>query len=185
MDNAVEFKKEFLVINGKRFVPYIHYEEIRSRCEELAQQIESDYSGRYPVFVVVLKGAIFFAAELIKNIFLPLRIETLKARSYRDKMESSGKVELFLTCDDLTDKDLIIVEDIIDTGLTMSTIIEELRKYNPKSIELAACFLKPKNLKCDLKIKYCGFEIPEKFVIGFGLDYAEFGRNLKDVYILE
>lgn len=184
MIENVDFKRNQITILGKRFVPFIKYRQIRKRTKEIAEQIKNDYSGRIPVFVVILKGAVFFATELIKNVEMPLRVETLKAKSYGTEMQSSGRVELFLTCEDLAGKDLIIVEDIIDTGLTMATILQELEKFEPKSIEIATLLMKPKNLKVDLKVKYCGFEIPEDFVIGFGLDFAEFGRNLKDIFIL-
>ncbi|MFN3269099.1 MAG: hypoxanthine phosphoribosyltransferase [Candidatus Kapaibacteriota bacterium] len=185
METSVRFSKNYLMINGSKFVPFIKYREIRNKVKEIARQIQIDYKGKIPVFVVVLNGGIFFATELMKHLLIPLRVETLKAKSYGNEMYTSGKVQLFLTCDDLEGRDLIIVEDIIDTGLTMKTIISELQKYKPNSIEIATLLLKRSNLKTDLQVKYCGFEIPNKFVIGFGLDYAEFGRNLKGIYILE
>lgn len=179
------FKKNLITILGKKFVPLIKYRDIHKRVKEISEQIKKDYSKTFPVFVVVLKGAIFFASELLKNIDIPIRVETLKAKSYGTGMQSSGKVELFLTCEEFAGMDLIVVEDIIDTGLTITTILKELEKFQPKSIEVATLLLKPKNLMVNLKVKYCGFEIPEHFVIGFGLDYAEYGRNLKDIYILQ
>ncbi|MCX7909028.1 MAG: hypoxanthine phosphoribosyltransferase [Ignavibacteria bacterium] len=185
MDNSVAFKRDNLTILGKKFVPFIRSKEITKRIKFIAKEIRNDYKGKIPVFVVILKGAIFFAAELLKNINIPLRVETLKAKSYGNSMQSSGKVDLFVTGEDFAGKDLIIVEDIIDTGLTISTIIDKLSSYKPNSLEIATLLMKPKNLRCDLRVKYCGFEIPEKFVIGYGLDFAEFGRNLKDIYILE
>lgn len=185
MENSVVFGKKFIFIHGRKFVPYINYRDISKRAKEIANEIENDYRGKVPVFVVVLKGGIFFATEIMKNLSMPLQLETLKAKSYGNEMHTSGKVQLFLTCDDLQKKDLIVVEDIIDTGLTMATVLEELKKMEPRSIEVATLLLKPASLLCDLPVRYCGFEIPSKFVIGFGLDYAEFGRNLKDIYILE
>ncbi|MGB9772198.1 MAG: hypoxanthine phosphoribosyltransferase [Candidatus Kapaibacteriota bacterium] len=185
MEKNVEFKKNYILINSSKFVPFISYRNIKKRAKEIAHQIRNDYKGRIPVLVVVLKGGIFFATELMRHLPMPLRVETLKAKSYGNEMQTSGRVQLFLTCEELEGKDLIIVEDIIDTGLTMLTVVEELGKFKPNSIEIATLLMKPSNLKCNLRVKYCGFEIPGKFVIGFGLDYAEFGRNLKDIYTLE
>ncbi len=185
MSNQVEFGKNNLRIYDKKFIKFISYSEIKKRTKVITDEIKRDYKGKEPVIVVILKGAIFFAAELMKNLDFPLRVETLKAKSYGNQMKSSGKVELFITCEDLEGKDIILVEDIIDTGLTISTVVKELLNYRPNSIKIATLLLKTKKFKADLKIDYCGFEIPDKFVIGFGLDFAEFGRNLKHIYILE
>lgn len=179
------FEDNLITIGGKEFVPYITHQQISSRIQELAQKIQLDYQSTTPVFLVVLKGAIFFASELMQNIKMPVHLEILKAESYGNRLESSGKVKLFLTNHDFENKDIIIVEDIIDTGLTIKTVLEELKKYKPKTIELAVLLLKKEKLQFNLNVKYCGFEIPSKFVIGFGLDYAEFGRNLKDIFILK
>lgn len=185
MNNLIEFGRKNLRIYDKNFVKFISYSEIRRRTKVISDEIRRDYKGKVPVILVILKGAIFFASELMKNLDFPLRVETLKAKSYGNQMESSGKVELFLTCEKLEGKDIILVEDIIDTGLTISTVVKELLKFKPKSIKIATLLLKTEKFKLDLKIDYCGFEIPDKFVIGFGLDYAEYGRNLKHIYILE
>ncbi len=184
MNDSVIFKSDALFIYGKKFVPYIRNDVIKKRIREISKTIKKDFNGKIPVLIIVLKGAIFFASELMKNLNIPLFVETLRARSYGNQMQSSGKIELFMTCEELTGRDLIVVEDIIDTGLTISTVLDELKRFKPNSISIATLLLKPMNLKHDLEIKYFGFEIPDKFVIGFGLDYAEFGRNLKDIYIL-
>ncbi len=179
------YEDNLVTIDGKEFVPYISYQEISSRIKDLAKEIQLDYRGKTPVFLVVLKGAIFFASELMQDIKMPVHLEILKAESYGNRLESSGKVKLFLTNHNFEGRDIIVVEDIIDTGLTIKTVLEELEKYNPKTIQLAVLLLKKEKLKFNLNIKYCGFEIPSKFVIGFGLDFAEFGRNLKDIFILK
>ncbi|MFN3307105.1 MAG: hypoxanthine phosphoribosyltransferase [Candidatus Kapaibacteriota bacterium] len=185
MSNQVKFRKNELRIYDKKFVKFISYSEIINRIKLISDEIKRDYKGKEPVIVVILKGAIFFATELLKNLDFPLRVETLKAKSYGNRMKSSGNVELFITCEDLEGRDIILVEDIIDTGLTISTVVKELLNYKPNSIKIATLLLKTEKFKVDLKIDYCGFEIPDRFVIGFGLDFAELGRNLKHIYILE
>jgi hypoxanthine phosphoribosyltransferase len=181
----VIYKRNSVQINGKKFVPFLDKSTIKKRIKELSLQIYRDYESKLPVFIVVLKGAIFFASELIQQVKVPSRIEILRARSYGNRLESSGNVELLFSNKDFRDENVIIVEDIIDTGLTMQYILEAVSESYPKSIEIATLLLKPQNLKYNLNIKYCGFEIPSQFVIGYGLDYAEFGRNLDSIYILE
>lgn len=179
------YKRNSVQIDGKKFAPFLDKSTIKKRIKELSFQISRDYESKLPVFLVVLKGAIFFASELIQQVKIPSRIETLRARSYGNLLESSGNVELLFSNKDFKNEDVIVVEDIIDTGLTMQRILESICESQPKSIEVATLLLKPQNLKYNLNIKYCGFEIPSQFVIGYGLDYAEFGRNLDSIYILE
>lgn len=181
----VIYKRNFVQIDGKKFAPFLDKSTIKKRIKELSLQIYRDYASKFPVFLVVLKGAIFFASELIQQVKIPSRIEILRARSYGNQLESSGNVELLFSNKDFRNENVVIVEDIIDTGLTMKYILEAIYESNPKSIEIATLLLKPQNLKYNLDIKYCGFEIPPQFVIGYGLDYAEFGRNLDSIYILE
>lgn len=181
----VVYKQDSVQINGKRFSPFIDKSTIKKRIKELSFRISRDYKSKYPVFLVVLKGAMFFASELIQQVKMPSRIETLRARSYGNLLESSGEVELLFSNKDFKDENVVIVEDIIDTGLTMKHILEAIYESQPRSIEIATLLLKPQNLKYNLNIKYCGFEVPSQFVIGYGLDYAEFGRDLDSIYILE
>ncbi|MGQ9818374.1 MAG: hypoxanthine phosphoribosyltransferase [Candidatus Kapaibacteriales bacterium] len=181
----VKYNKQRITIDGRTFKHLISKKEIDRRINELAKQIKQDYQGLEPVFLIVLNGAIFFAVDLLKKLDIPLRIDTIIAKSYGNSIKSSGKVELSLKANFIKGKDIIIIEDIVDTGLTISTIVNEVYKYEPKSLEIASLLLKPENLKCEINIKYCGFEIPKDFVVGYGLDFAEFGRNLKSLYILE
>lgn len=181
----VDYTKRKITINGRTFKHFISKKEIDKRINELAIQIKRDYEGLEPVFLVVLKGAIFFAVDLLKKVDIPLRIETITAKSYGNAIESSGKVELSFNGNFVKGKDVVIVEDIVDTGLTISSIVREIYKYEPKSLEIATFLLKPENLRCEISIKYCSFRIPKEFVVGYGLDFAEFGRNLKSLYILD
>lgn len=180
-----DYTKRRITINGHTFKHFISKKEIDKRINELAIQIKRDYQGLDPIFLVVLKGAIFFAVDLLKKVDIPLRIDTITAKSYGNAFESSGKVELSFNVNSVKGNDVIIVEDIVDTGLTISSIVNEIYKYEPKSLEIATFLLKPENLKCEINIKYWGFRIPKDFVVGYGLDFAEFGRNLKSVYILD
>lgn len=174
-----------ILINNKKFKLLIGAEEIQSIIESMAERINTDYHGSEPVFVIILKGAIFFATDLLKNITLLCRIETIRAKSYGKSMISSGNVKINLELDDLQGKDIIILEDIVDNGFTLKALTDHLQKYNPRSVEIAVLLSKPEMRKVDLRIKYIGKDIPNDFVIGYGLDYAEFGRNLSEIYTLE
>ncbi len=181
----VVYKRNFVHINGKKFVPYLTKSSIKKRIKELSSQISKDYKSKNPIFLVVLKGSIFFASELIQQVNIPSRVETLRASSYGSSFESSGSVELLFSNKDFKGQSVIVVEDIVDTGLTMKNVLATINESKPESIEIATLLLKPQNLKHTLNIKYCGFEIPPRFVIGYGLDYAEYGRNLTSIYILD
>ncbi len=158
-------------------------EKIQERVKQLARQIDQDYAHKKPILMLTLKGAIIFAADLMREITIPTQIETIIAKSYGYKMSTEGNVELIENPIDLAGKDIIIIEDIVDTGYTMSSLLTRLKEFKPNSIEICTLLFKPKNLVVPLKIKYIGFEIEPLFVVGYGLDYAELGRNYKDIYI--
>lgn len=181
----VDYQKQKIIIDGLTFKRFLGKGKIEQRITQLASEIKRDYLGKNAVFLVVLKGAIFFAVDLLKKIDIPVRIETIIAKSYGNSLQSSGKVEMYFADNFLKGKDVLIIEDIIDTGLTISSIINEINKYEPKSLEVVTFLLKTDNLKCETNIKYYGFKIPREFVVGYGLDFAEFGRNLSSLYILE
>jgi len=170
-------------IKEYEFELLIPEEKIQKRVKELASQIDEDYANKKPILMLTLKGAIIFAADLMREITIPTQIETIIAKSYGYKMSSEGNVELIENPIDLRGKDIIIVEDIVDTGYTMSSLLSRLKEFNPNSIEICTLLFKPKNLVMPLKVKYIGFEIEPLFVVGYGLDYAELGRNYKDIYI--
>ena len=171
-----------MIVHDKEFETYISYEQIQQKTKEIAGQINADYQGRAPLFVGVLNGVFMFAADLLKEIDLPSEISFIKLASYQD-MASTGQVkELIGLREDLAGKDIIIIEDIVDTGETMEHLLHELQKLNPRSVEIATLLLKEDVFKKDIHLKYVGFKIPEKFVIGYGLDYNGHGRNLKDIY---
>jgi hypoxanthine phosphoribosyltransferase len=174
---------EEIIVKDIKFKKYIQEDEIKQRVLELAEQISKDYVGKKPVLLLTLKGAIIFAADLMREISIPVRVETIIAKSYGLKMNSSNEVELIENPADLKDRDVVIIEDIVDTGFTMKSLIERLKTFEPKSIEICTLLFKPKNLQIPIDVKYVGFSIEPLFVVGYGLDYAECGRNLKSIYI--
>lgn len=175
----------YYYINDTKFKTFIEAEVIQNAVQKIADKMKTDYADKIPTFIVVLKGALFFAADLMRSYNNPCRLEFISAKSYGTEMSSSGIVKIKSLEENFHGKDIVIVEDIVDSGLTISTLIDKLKAYNPASIEAAAIISKPSARKIDIDIKYIGIEIPELFVIGYGLDYAEQGRELKDIYILD
>ena len=161
-------------------------ERIRARVEELAREITRDYAERTLVIVCVLKGSFVFAADLVRAIDLPLRIEFLGVQSYGDGTESSGVVRITL---DLTrsieGEDVLIIEDIVDTGLTLGYIRETLLAKNPRSLRICTLLHKPSRMKRKVDIDYLGFAIEDVFVVGYGLDWAQRYRNLPEIAAIE
>lgn len=169
-------------IHDKKFLPYISREHIRQRVMEIGKAVSEDYRDRTPLIIVVLKGAIVFASDLIRELTCDCTVETITARSYGDAMQSSGSVTLLNSLPDVRGKDVILVEDIIDTGLTLHIVREAMMAHQPASVAIACLLSKPTMHKIQLPIAYCCFEIPPAFVVGYGLDYAEHGRNLPEIY---
>ena len=173
-----------ITIHDKTFTPFISQETIENRIAELATQINTDYEGRKPVFLVVLNGAFLFASELVKNIPLSCEITFVRLSSY-SQTESTGKVRQIIGLEEkLTDRDVIIVEDIVDTGLTMHQLLQQIKDLGPSSVEIATLLHKPEAIKKPIDLRYVGFEIPNRFVVGYGLDYDGLGRNLDALYVL-
>ncbi len=164
---------------------YLSQQKIEKRVSELGEQITKDYQGDELLVIGILKGGFVFCADLVRKIENDnIKVEFLSASSYGDGMTSSGNVSLRLDLsEDIESKHVLLVEDIIDTGLTLSKIIKTLKVRNPKSIKLASLLLKPDCLKAQLDIHYLGFEIENKFVVGYGLDYAGNYRQLPYVGI--
>ena len=174
-----------MIIKDKSFDLFIKEESINKRVKELADQISSDYKDKDPIFIPILNGAFLFAAELIKEITIPCQLSFVKVSSYAGT-ESTGTIkQLYGLDENIKNRNLIIVDDIVDTGLTMQTVVEQIKKLNPASIEVMTFLLKRESIKKELEVKYVGFSIPNAFVVGYGLDYDGYGRNLKDIYQLE
>ena len=172
-------------IKDKEFELYLSSEQLQKRIKELASLIDADYRGKQPLFIAILNGSFIFAADLIRNMDNAAEITFVKVASY-DQLTSTGDVKNLIGLNEsLLHRDIIIIEDIVDSGLTMKMILDMVKKSNPASVEIVALLKKPEALKVDLDIKYTGFEIPNKFVVGFGLDYDGLGRNFKDILQLK
>lgn len=170
-------------LKDKSFKPLIHSDAIQQRVKELAQKIDEDYRDKKPVFLVMLKGAFLFAADLLKHIRSDCEVAFVRASSY-EGIHSSGLVTINPIEENLEGKDIIIVEDIVDSGKTLHTFIPLLQQKKPATIKIATLLFKPRSLQFVVYPDYVGFEIPEAFVVGYGLDYDELGRNLPDIYQL-
>lgn len=175
-----------LIVNGEKFEVLLSEAQIQNRIKELGEKISSDYSGKIPVFIGVLNGAFIFMSDLLKNVSINCEVDFFKLSSYGDAKISSGEVKLLkeLNCE-VIGRDIIIVEDIVDSGLSIKYLEEIFEEHKPASMRVVSLLRKPKSLKYDVKIDYIGFDIPSKFVIGYGLDYEQMYRNLKAIYILE
>lgn len=161
-------------------------EQIATRVAELGARITADLAGSEPVVVTVLKGGFVFAADLVRAIDLPLAVEFLAVQSYGDATRSSGVVRLTLDLAlPIAGRDVLLVEDIVDTGLTCSYLLEHLAALGPRSLKLCALLHKPARQQLPLTIDYLGFTIPDVFVVGYGLDAAQRYRNLRDVRVLD
>lgn len=171
---------------GLTFIPYIESERIRERVAELGSEITSRFEGKNPLLICVLNGAAPFALDLFRSIDTDAEIAFIRLKSY-EGMESSGKVkEVLGLTDSIKGRDVIIVEDIIDTGRTMHKLMADLGEMEPASLSVATLLFKPEALKCpEVKPDYVGFEIPVKFIIGYGLDIDGLARNLRDIYVLK
>lgn len=169
-------------LHDKTFDIYISEEEIQKKVKEIAAHINRDYQNKKPLFIPILNGAFMFAADLFKNITIEAEISFIKLASYKG-MKSSGQVLTAIGLDmDLIDRDVIIVEDIVDTGNTLRVFLPRLQHQQPASLKIAALLHKPESLQHPLTIDYLGFSIPDKFVVGYGLDYDGLGRNLSAIY---
>ncbi len=169
-------------ILDQQFDIFITSDQIQSRISEMAHQINLEYKDKDPLFLSILNGAFIFTADLFREIDIPAEVSFIKLKSYR-KMETSGKVkELIGLENNIFNRNIIIVEDIVDTGKTLHHILEEFKELGTKSIEILTLLYKPEANKIPLDLKYVGFEIPNDFVVGYGLDYEGYGRNFKDIY---
>ncbi len=172
-------------IRDKSFVPFIESATLQERIKTLAQEINKDYAGKNPLLIGVLNGSFMFVADLFKSIDIECEITFIRVSSYQST-ESTGKVKQILGLkEEIQNRDIIIVEDIVDTGMTMQEILGQLASQQPASIKIMTMLFKPEALKVPLKLDYVGFEIENKFVVGYGLDYDGFGRNLDAIYVLK
>ncbi len=169
---------------GKKFIPYITAEEIKEQIKRLGDELNSDYAGKCPLFIAILNGSFMFASDLFKELTIDAEICFIKLASYKGT-KSTGNVITSIGLDEpLKDRHVIIVEDIVDTGKTLNEFLPQLFNQQPASLKIAALLHKPEALVHPVKIDYLGFSVPNKFLLGYGLDFDGLGRNLKEIYQL-
>ncbi|TYZ11909.1 hypoxanthine phosphoribosyltransferase [Hymenobacter lutimineralis] len=169
-------------LHDKQFAPYLSAAQLQATVTALAARLNHDYAGKQPLFVAVLNGSFMFAADLMKQLHIPCEITFIRVASYQGT-GSTGKVqEVMGLYEKLTDRHVVLLEDIVDTGHTMRMLLDTLGEHKPASLEVATLFLKPECLQHELELRYIGQEIPNDFIVGYGLDYDGLGRNYPDVY---
>lgn len=180
------YTPDFIQCNGETFTPYLSEEKLEKRVKELGEQISNDYEGRQPIFIGVLNGAYIFLSDLMRHVQIPCEVDFLKLSSYGDEKVSSGQVTSLKDIDaDIKGRHVVLVEDIVDTGLSMKYLLKQLGQKKPASLSTVTLLHKPEATHHDVQLDYVGFEIPTLFVLGYGLDYAQEGRNLAQIYILD
>ena len=164
----------------------ISEEEISKRIKELGEKISEDYKGKSVHLICILKGGVFFMSELAKRISIPVTMDFMCCSSYGNSTETSGVVKIVKDLDSpIEGKDVIVVEDIVDTGITLNYLLDNLNKRMPASLALCTLLNKPSGRKVDVKVDYYGFDVPDKFIVGYGLDYAQKYRNLPYIGVVE
>jgi len=180
------YQPEYVNINGEQFRVYLTHEEIQHRIRQLGKKVSHDFQDKKPIFIGVLNGAYIFLADLMRYVTIPCEVDFLKLSSYGDEKVSSGQVQQLKEVDaDLKDRHVILVEDIVDTGLSMKYLVDKVNQMHPASLSVVTMLHKSEATNHDVKLDYVGFKIPDLFVLGYGLDYAQEGRNLAQIYILQ
>lgn len=179
-------QQDIVHVHDKRFRLFLEPEKIAQRIAELGEKIRRDYNHENIVYVIVLKGAMMFAMDLIRSASVPCTIEVIGASSYGEDMHSSGVVSLSvsLSPDSLRDKHVILIDDIVDTGKTMARLQQTLQDFSPKSVRIATLLFKSGVFSENFVVDYVGFDIAPEFVVGYGMDYAQAGRHLPGIYVL-
>lgn len=172
-------------VHDKRFSTYISAEEINKQIKRIADEINRDYSNKRPLFIAILNGSFMFASDLFKELHIESEICFIKLASYKG-IKSTGQVVTSIGLDvALKDREVIVIEDIVDTGKTLSEFLPQLEAQSPSSLKVATLLHKPEALQHPLQLDYVGFTVPNKFLLGFGLDYDGLGRNLKEIFQLK
>lgn len=172
-------------IKDKSFKILIKEEDIQKRVETIAGDINKDFKGKSPLFIGILNGCFMFMSDIMKHINLESKVSFIKLASYTEMVSSGSIKELIGLNENIFKKDVIILEDIIDSGNTIASVVEEFKERGAASVTVGTLLLKPEALKNEVEVKYIGFDIPNAFVVGYGLDYDGLGRNSKDIYQLK
>ncbi len=174
-----------VTLKDKTFIPYITSDKILESVKKVALKINADLAHENPLFLVVLNGSFMFAADLLKEVTIPCELSFIKLASYHGTSSTGVVTEMIGLTEEVENRTVVIVEDIVDTGVTIEKLVGLLTKKHVKQIKIASFLLKPDAYKKSTKIDYVGIEIPNDFVVGYGLDYDGLGRNLKNVYVLD
>lgn len=178
------YQPEVITVNGDEFRVYLTHEEIQQRIRQIGLKLSKDFKDKRPIFIGILNGSYIFLADLMRYVSIPCEVDFLKLSSYGDEKVSSGQVRDLKEIDaDIKGRHVILVEDIIDTGLSMNYLVSKLKRYGPATLTVVTMLLKPAATVHDVQIDHVGFRIPNLFVIGYGLDFAQEGRNLAQIYI--
>lgn len=181
-----DYTPERIECNSDTFKPFISKSKIEERIAELGAEIDRAYRNKRPIFIGVLNGAFIFMADLMRQVTIPCEADFLKLSSYGDEKVSSGKVTDLKDIDaEIKDRHVILVEDIVDTGLSMKYLVQKLENHQPASVAAITLLHKKEATNHEVQLDYIGFEIPNKFVLGYGLDYAQEGRNLAQIYMID
>jgi len=174
-----------VTLKDKTFVPYITSDKILESVKQVAQKINTDLANENPLFLVVLNGSFMFAADLLKEVTIPCEISFIKLASYHGTTSTGTVTEMIGLTEEIKGRTVVVIEDIVDTGVTIEKLVVLLTKKEVKQIKIASFLLKPEAYKKETKIDYVGMEIPNDFVVGYGLDYDGLGRNMKNIYVLD
>lgn len=174
-----------VTLKDKTFVPYITSDKILESVKLVAEKINSDLANENPLFLVVLNGSFMFAADLLKEVTIPCEISFIKLASYHGTSSTGTVTEMIGLTEEVKGRTIVVIEDIVDTGVTIEKLVTLLTKKEVKQIKIASFLLKPEAYKKSTKIDYVGMEIPNDFVVGYGLDYDGLGRNMKNIYVLD
>lgn len=172
-------------VHDKKFVPYIPAAKLQQRIKELAQQISHDLEGTRPLFIAILNGSFMFAADIFKHLTIEAEISFIKLASYKGTKSTGNVVTAIGLEEDMYGRTVVILEDIVDTGKTLSQFLPQLQHQQPEKLLIASLLHKPEATTHPVKIDYLGFTVPNKFLLGYGLDYDGLGRNLPEIYRLE
>ena len=174
--------EDVIKIKDKKFELFITEKVIAEAIEKVAEQINKELDGKDPLFVCVLNGSFMFAAELMKKVTIPCEITFVRMASYQGIVSSGVLKEIYGLEENIEDRTVVVVEDIVDTGNTITLVLDQLACDNPKEVKVATLLFKPDALKADVKLDYVALKIPNDFIVGYGLDYDGYGRNLSDIY---
>lgn len=174
--------KEVITIRDKQFDLFIGEEVIEQGIKRVAERMNAELAGKNPIFLAVLNGAFMFAGELMKEVSIPSEITFVRLASYQGTVTTNRVQEVLGLNESIRGRTVVIVEDIVDSGNTMVSLLKELEKHEPEEIKIATLLFKPAALKQKLHLDYVALEIPDNFIVGYGLDYDGYGRNLKDIY---